>query len=404
MDFAVHTAPLQWHAMLENGAPRSPVPPLWIAFGLSLSPAVSNGLGRFAYALILPAMRTDLSWSYTQAGWVNTANALGYLAGALAALRLIARQGPHRLLTVGMVSTSAALIASGLVRDLALLLSLRFVAGAGGALALISGGALAAELYAHHPERSAAGIAVYFGGGGLGIVASGLPLPWLFAARGPQSWGAAWIALGLLAAAFSVPCLVAAARVPRVAVNTRAASWKKRPLLASLLAYLCFALGSIVYMTFIVAWMRERGAGAMQVSVVWSALGLAIVVSPLVWRGPLARWRGGLTLAASLAACALGALIPLASTTLPVMIASAVLFGGAFFIPPSAVTALARNKLPREAWGAAIATYTVVFGFGQPLGPWLAGVVADATGTLFAGLLTSAAVLMVGAVAAASQR
>ena len=384
-------------------AEADPSPSLWIAFGLSLAPAVSNGLGRFAYALILPAMRSDLSWTYTQAGWVNTVNALGYLAGALHALRLVSRAGPHKLLWMGMISTSVALLASGLLRSFLLLLVLRFVAGWGGALALICGGALVTELYARHPERSAAGIALYFGGGGVGIVASGLPLPWLFSARGAGSWGEAWIALGLLSAALCVPCLLAAAHVPRALVSRATAPWKKRPLLASLFAYLCFALGSIVYMTFIVAWMRDRGASALEVSVVWSVLGLAIMVSPLVWRVPLARWRGGLPLAAALFTCAAGALVPLASTALPAMIASAALFGGSFFIPPSAVTGLSRNKLPREAWGAGLATYTVVFGVGQPVGPYLAGAVADATGTLFAGLLTSAAVLLIGAAAATRQ-
>ena len=37
------------------------------------------GLARFGYAVLLPSMRTDLRWSYTQAGGMNTANALGYL-------------------------------------------------------------------------------------------------------------------------------------------------------------------------------------------------------------------------------------------------------------------------------------------------------------------------------------
>ncbi|MGH9054723.1 MAG: YbfB/YjiJ family MFS transporter [Acidimicrobiales bacterium] len=53
------------------------------AAGLALGPAVALGLARFAYALLLPAMRTDLHWSYTQAGALNTANALGYFAGAI---------------------------------------------------------------------------------------------------------------------------------------------------------------------------------------------------------------------------------------------------------------------------------------------------------------------------------
>ena len=44
---------------------------LWPAFGLGLSVAAGNGLARFAYALVLPAMRTDLQWSHAEAGWLG---------------------------------------------------------------------------------------------------------------------------------------------------------------------------------------------------------------------------------------------------------------------------------------------------------------------------------------------
>jgi len=54
-----------------------------LAVGLALGAAVSLGVTRFAYGLLLPPMRADLQWSYTLAGAMNTANALGYLVGAL---------------------------------------------------------------------------------------------------------------------------------------------------------------------------------------------------------------------------------------------------------------------------------------------------------------------------------
>jgi hypothetical protein len=44
---------------------------------------VGLGIGRFAYALVLPDMRDTLGWSYSSAGFMNTVNAGGYLAGAL---------------------------------------------------------------------------------------------------------------------------------------------------------------------------------------------------------------------------------------------------------------------------------------------------------------------------------
>ncbi len=64
---------------------------IWVALGLALGPAVVLGLARFAYALLLPAMRAELHWSLGTAGAMNSANAIGYLAGALATAGLARR-------------------------------------------------------------------------------------------------------------------------------------------------------------------------------------------------------------------------------------------------------------------------------------------------------------------------
>src|SRR5512135_3489210 len=88
-----------------------------IAFLLSFGPTVSNSFARFAYALVLPAMRADLSLDWSSAGWLNTANAFGYLGGAVLARALVARTGNRALYSAGMVVTALALLATGLVRD-----------------------------------------------------------------------------------------------------------------------------------------------------------------------------------------------------------------------------------------------------------------------------------------------
>ena len=72
----------------------SPYPhPAWLILIVSLAPTIGLGIGRFAYALVLPDMRDALSWSYSAAGFMNTINAVGYLAGALIASSLIKRFG-----------------------------------------------------------------------------------------------------------------------------------------------------------------------------------------------------------------------------------------------------------------------------------------------------------------------
>jgi MFS family permease len=98
---------------------------LGIVAGLAMGPAVGLGLGRFAYALLLPAMRADLGWSYAVAGAMNTANAVGYLVGALAAAPIAARVGDKRCFLAGVLLTALSLLATGFVTDIASLALVR---------------------------------------------------------------------------------------------------------------------------------------------------------------------------------------------------------------------------------------------------------------------------------------
>src|SRR5690606_15835382 len=84
-----------------------------LALALSLGAAVSLGITRFAYALLLPTMRDDLGWSYTLAGAMNTANALGYLIGALATPWLLRRTPATALLLWGSALATVFMALSG---------------------------------------------------------------------------------------------------------------------------------------------------------------------------------------------------------------------------------------------------------------------------------------------------
>ena len=78
---------------MKADRPSPPAHPARLILILSLAPTVGLGIGRFAYSLVLPDMRDSLGWSYSAAGFMNTINAAGYLAGALVASRLIRRYG-----------------------------------------------------------------------------------------------------------------------------------------------------------------------------------------------------------------------------------------------------------------------------------------------------------------------
>src|SRR5512133_2332950 len=104
-------------------------PLLRLALALSLGTVVSLGITRFAYALLLPPMRADLQWSYTLAGAMNTANALGYLVGALLSPLVLRRVGVSRLLLAGSVFASLFMGLSGFFTEAAPLLLQRALAG-----------------------------------------------------------------------------------------------------------------------------------------------------------------------------------------------------------------------------------------------------------------------------------
>jgi len=376
---------------------------LLTAAGLALGVAVTNGFARFAYALILPAMRSDLGWNYTEAGWNNTANAIGYLVGAVVVFRGARRVGPRRLFAVNLWVTAAALTLTGLTADFLLSAVLRFIAGAAGAVAFVAGSVLAANIFARDAARSATAIAVYFAGGGTAILLSGVTMPWLFAYAGDASWPYAWIGMGVVSVAMTLVAIGAARGVREPEIRVGDHGWTKRPVMPLLLAYGIFGVGYIAYMTFIIAWLREHGAQAGEVALFWAVLGLTTILGPSIWRRALAVWPGGRPLAAVLVVMAVGGALPLWQTTPAVMLVSAMTFGGSFFAAPTAIAVFSRKALPPSQWSEAIAGFTTLFALCQCLGPVLTGALSDAAGNLFAGLGFSAAILVVGAVIALLQ-
>ena len=380
--------------------------PWLVLTGLALGVTVTNGFARFAYGLILPAMKSEMGWTYAQAGWLNTANAMGYIAGALLTMALIRHVAPTRLFAIGLVATTLALLATGLHAALWWQTLWRIVAGVVGAMSFSTAGALAAGLFQGDPRRNALAIAILFGsGGGLGIVLAGAALPLMLDAWGPASWPLGWIVIGAMSLSF-VPLGLWAAFQLRAPVQkvARPVPLPIRRMLPELMGYAGFGLGYIVYLTFLSAWMTEQAASAPFIALVWVVLGGSICLSPIVWRPVLARFASGVPLAMILTCIAIGSALPVLLPKGPVLLVSAVVFGLSVFMAPGAVTNFARQNLPPDSWGRAISLFTVVFAVAQTAGPYGAGLVGDLSGNIGVSLLAASGLLLLGAVAALMQR
>jgi predicted MFS family arabinose efflux permease len=374
-----------------------------LILALSLAPTIGLGIGRFAYALVLPDMRDSLHWSYSAAGFMNTINAVGYLAGALLASRMIRRFGLAANVRWGTLACVLSLALCAMSANFVVLSFARLLAGFAGAAGFVGGGALAAMIAQSRPARADFLLSLFYAGPGIGILFSGLIAPFVLQAFGPGSWWIVWWAMTLLAAVMIVPLLLAPLGTNALAGPTVRTGFSIKPAAIYLTAYFLFGAGYIAYMTFMIAYVRDGGGGATAQSIFWSLIGVSAFVTPWVWRGVLALNRGGLSTAIILGVNALGAGLPIFGHSPLLLAISALVFGVAFFAVVGSTTAFVRFNYPPSEWPAGIAAMTIAFGIGQTLGPIVVGAITDALGNLSYALNVSAAMLALGSILAAFQ-
>ncbi|SDE39499.1 YbfB/YjiJ family MFS transporter [Rhodococcus tukisamuensis] len=335
----------------------------------SVALVVAMGLGRFAYTPILPLMEQQAGLSGESAATMATVNYLGYLLGAVLATFLPVLTRSRAALRVSLVALIATLAAMPLTQSLPVWLTLRGLAGLASAVVFVFTARVA------HQELSGRrdGAGWVFGGVGGGIALSGLAI---LALGADADWRTSWLVVAALAAALSAlswtlpggrpqPHAVGGAgRVPRR--NRVAFGW----LLA---AYFCEGLGYIISATFLVAAVASLGSATWLGSVVWIAVGLAVVPSCVFWMR-LSRRHSQvtmLTVAMTVQAAAVAASAVSGSAVVQVL--GALCFGGTMI---AIVTlALAEGTVLVGARAPAIAT--AVYGVGQVIGPLMVAPLLD---------------------------
>ncbi|MBP9954673.1 MAG: YbfB/YjiJ family MFS transporter, partial [Ottowia sp.] len=244
---------------------------------------------------------------------------------------------------------------------------------------------------------------------GWGIVISALGVPALLqAAQGvPHGWTWAWWGLALACLVATAVLVWPARLLHKEELSTKASNAQKpdlmpdplpwRRMLPALAGYTLFGVGYIGYMTFVIALLREQGVGAGAITLFYTLLGLAVVASARIWAGLLQRAQGGGALALLNALLGVATILPALTGAWPVVLASGLLFGAVFLSVVASTTAFVRHNLPQAQWAAGISAFTILFAFGQIVGPTVVGWVADGPGGLARGLVYSAAALWLGA-------
>ncbi len=383
-----------WFSPRIMNTPASPCPPLRIATAGMVAMAVAMGIGRFIYTPILPSMMAQAGLSAADVGLVASANYLGYLAGAVIAAYGWAggRERPVML---------ASLLASGLLAGamagpggLTAWLIIRFLAGVASAFVMVL---LSTIVFSHLAARGRDDLqSLHFAGVGVGMAVSSLSIGTLQFSQ--FSWPAGWIA----GAALSFAGFVLVAAMIRTGPLTATGATREPPvawspaLVRLMVSYGLFGAGYVVTATFLIAIVRNAGAGQLFEAAVWLVAGLAGIPSVFLWRRAVGRI--GLV-GVYCVGCVVEAVGVSASVAVPAPLGpllGATLLGGTFI----AVTALglqAGRMLAGPSPRGVLAFMTAAFGIGQILGPLAGGYLADWTGSFYVPSIAASLVLMASA-------
>ena len=371
------------------------------------------GLGRFALGMLLPSMGESLSLSYTQMGVISTGNFIGYLTAVLICGKLIARLGERRTIFTGLILVGLSMLLVSQSSEFKLITLLYFVTGIGSGIANITVMSLVAHWFSPKYRGRAAGYMIV--GNGLGIVLSGLLVPWLNSAWIDSGWRIGWGLFGVSIIILSGIVVWLIRNHPReLNLNTFGAqdadiskTVKLKTNKPENIRKLIFHIGSIyflfgftyvIYATFIVTTLIEQHHFTEgKAGFLWMLIGILSIFSGALFGGVSDHFGRKKGLIAVFAIQTLSYALVASELGQVALYLSMFLFGISAFSIPAIIAATISDMLPATEAGKAFGFVTFFFGIGQIAGPTLAGYLAESTQSftssyLLAALLTATAI------------
>ena len=366
------------------------------------------GFGRFALGMLLPSMAATLHLSYSQMGFISTANFLGYLASVLISAHWAGRIGSRRLIFFALLVVGISMVLVSRATGFASVLLLYMITGIGSGATNVPVMGLVAAWFSSRWRGRAAGFIVI--GSGFAIMISGRLIPCLNRRIGPEGWRASWLILSgiVMLIAFVTFALLrdgpeekglapvgdddASAPADNGGAGEEMNIYRKGVIYYLGMIYFLFGFTYVIYATFIVTTLvRERGFSESVAGNFWMWVGFLSLFSGPVF-GTLSDRigrKGGLMIVFSLQAVS----YLLIATRLPgLFLYLSIGFYGlvAWSIPSIMAAAIGDYVGPRKS-AAAIGFVTFIFGLGQISGPAIAGVLAERTGSFSGSFYMAAA-------------
>lgn len=365
-----------------------------IIIGGILGLMASLGFGRFALGMMLPALGEALQLDYSQMGWIGTINFSGYLGAVVLCGELTARLGSRKLIALALGLVGLSMMAIGLSRSYGLIVVLYFLTGVGSALSNVPIVALVGSWFGPRTRGRAIGFCVM--GNGLAILISGKLVPILNGSA--WGWRTGWLVFGAVVALIACICgllfrnppgSVSGGSAAKAETATRElASAGKGIFYYCGLIYFLYGFTYIIYVTFFVtSLVQDRGMSEAAAGWLWSWLGLISLVSGPLFGYLSDRLGRKIAMLAVFFTLTVAYLLMAGRFPLAAVYISIGCFGLGVWAIPVVMAAIVADFAGPQRTAAMFGLVTFFFCLGQIGGPAVAGMLAQASGSMFSSFL-----------------
>ena len=405
--------------MIHRLTKRLPFHYGWLVVGAgTLCIFACLGIGRFALGMLLPSMADPLELTYTQMGFISTANFIGYLVSVLLCGFLVARLGSRRVIFFSLLLVGLSMIVVSRAEGFFSVLVFYTLTGMGSGASNVPMMALVSAWFVSRQRGRATGFVVI--GSGFAIIMAGKLIPYINNLDPWEGWRINWLILGTVVLVVAAVCfLILRDRPSDVGLSVcgskdlsvtspgsqpgmRKYEIRRGAIYHMGAIYFLFGYTYVIYATFIVtSLVRDRGFSEAAAGSLWALVGVMSLISGPVF-GTISDKVGrkaGLVMVFTIQMVS----YLLMAINLPGIFLhlSIVFYGIVAWSIPSIMAALVGDYVGPDKATRVFGFITFIFGLGQIAGPAVAGSLADISGS-FSGSFYMATLLAGSAVVLSS--
>ncbi|BCA31805.1 MFS transporter [Bacillus thuringiensis] len=355
----------------------------------------TTGFARMAYGIIMPFMQEGLHLSTAQSGMLGTILFLGYLLTVGTSGIFTIRFGAKSVLLIGSWFVVISLMGLAFVSSFWIVAFCMLCAGAGSALVYTP---LMSITVGWFPDKRGTVMGLLLSGAGIGMLFSGIIVPYVVRTFPEYSWRGAWFLFGV------ITCIIVFAasvvlKNPEVIEDEQKMSnksflWKTKELY--IIAWMYFIVG-VVYLIpnlYQTSFMIDSGISASISGTVYAIAGIFSIVGASVWGFISDRIGIKKSLCSALLLAIIGDMAPIIFGNITGFIVSAIIWGSSLGGILLLIQVAASKQVSPKYVSMAISFISVFYAVGQMIGPGIAGWVIGRSGYALAYVLGASGFFM----------